>query len=155
MNNPKYIILHTAAKKGDTNVEEITEWHQKRGFRTCGYHYVITKSGLLDFGREESEQGAHCIEMGMNRQSIGICVAGHGNYEPWNEAQIQTLKTLCAFIMSKYSIAASNILGHRETGAPKDCPGKLIDMASIRTDIERYYEISSDLHTDLSPIDKI
>lgn len=155
INTPKYIILHTAAFDGDVNVEIIDEWHRKRGFSSCGYHYVITLHGLLDFGREEHEIGAHCIDMGMNHQSIGICLAGHGNLYGWNEAQMQTLKTLCTFIMSKYNIPAKNIMGHRETGAKKDCPGKLIDMAHIRNEIERYFENTSNMRVDFDNNSKI
>ena len=143
-NRPEYIILHTVAKKGLTELDEITQWHIKRGFRTVGYHYYIRKDGQLDFGRDEDEAGAHCIEQGMNTKSIGICMEGHGNYEPWTTDQIITLRVICLHIMQLYKIPVSNILGHRETGAQKDCPGKLIDMATVRREIETYQRLTNE-----------
>ena len=82
MNAPQYIIVHTVAKKGVTTLAEIDQWHRNRGFTNgFGYHYYIRKDGNLENGRSEHEQGAHCLDMGMNSKSIGICFEGHGNYE--------------------------------------------------------------------------
>jgi hypothetical protein len=92
---PEYIILHTVAKKGLTELSEIDKWHRDRGFTNgVGYHYYIRKDGTLDFGRDEDEAGAHCIEQGMNSKSIGICMEGHGNYEAWTTDQIITLRCI-------------------------------------------------------------
>ena len=42
------IILHCSATRPtmDIGVEEITEWHKQRGFRTIGYHYVIRRDEI-------------------------------------------------------------------------------------------------------------
>lgn len=143
MNQPKYIILHTVAKKGVTTLAEIDTWHRQRGWKGIGYHYYIRKDGTLEFGREETEVGAHCTDMGMNSQSIGICLEGHGNYEHWTIDQLLTLRVACIHLMDKYDIPVTNILGHRETGANKDCPGKLIDMATIRREVEQYKDLTN------------
>jgi N-acetylmuramoyl-L-alanine amidase len=145
MNEPKYIIVHTVAKKGVTTLQEIDQWHKQRGFNSFGYHYYIRKDGQLENGRPEHEQGAHCLDMGMNSKSIGICFEGHGNYEPWTTEQIQTWQVVANHLMQKYSIPITNILGHRETGAKKDCPGKLIDMTKVRNELEAYVLNSNNL----------
>ena len=39
-----------------------------------GYHYVLTRSGELQKGREEDETGAHA--KGYNHKSIGVAMSG-------------------------------------------------------------------------------
>ena len=49
MNKPKYIIVHCSATKVTSNitVEQIVSMHKQRGFNTIGYHYYITKDGVI------------------------------------------------------------------------------------------------------------
>ena len=70
------IIIHCAATKPgmDIGVKEITEWHLARNFSSCGYHWVIRRSGEIERGRSEHIAGAHVA--GANADSIGICVVG-------------------------------------------------------------------------------
>jgi len=145
VNNPQFIIVHTVAKKGVTTLLEIEQWHKDRGFAGFGYHYYIRKDGTLEHGRDERKQGAHCLDLGMNTKSIGICFEGHGNYEPWTTEQINSWQVVANTLMRKYSIPITNILGHRETGANKDCPGKLVNMSKVRNDLELYIQNSSNL----------
>jgi len=70
--------------------------------------------------------------MGMNSKSLGICFAGHGDYHPWTPDQRGAGIGLIQRLMEKYSIPITGVLGHRETGARKTCPGKLIDMDKVR-----------------------
>lgn len=132
MNKPKYIVVHTAAFKGDISESTIDEWHRARGFNEGGYHYFINYDGLVEKGREENEVGAHCRDMGMNRKSIGICFEGHGNLEDWTKEQIAAFLKLAHQVMDKYNIPPTRVIGHRETGAKKDCPGTRIDMGKVR-----------------------
>jgi N-acetylmuramoyl-L-alanine amidase len=146
MNNPEYIIVHTAAA-GDWNLdddseyskdvhidpsaEDIRRFHIKvRGWRDIGYHYVIRKDGTLERGRDERTIGAHT--KGLNANSIGVCFSGHHNRELWTDAQDITFWRLFNDIYTRYSIPVSRTIGHRETGAVTDCPGTRIDMNEIR-----------------------
>jgi len=133
-----HIILHTAAKRGDTSAAEIKRWHtlpkpQGNGWNDIGYHYVIRTDGLLEIGREEHVNGAHCAAGRMNSVSIGICIVGHGDFEVWTKAQEHTLRELVVKLCNKYSIPATNIKGHNEYDNGKTCPGKLIDMDKVRS----------------------
>ena len=68
------IILHcSATREGDdsVDVEVIDRWHKARGWRGCGYHYVILIDGTIQFGRMVDEIGAHVKN--MNKSSIGVC----------------------------------------------------------------------------------
>jgi hypothetical protein len=135
---PKYIILHTAAHGNaqanhDTTAAQIDEWHRARDWRKIGYHYLVRLDGTVEPGRDEDEQGAHCRSMGMNRQSQGICFSGHADFHPWTPGQRDTGLDLVRRLMAKYDIPAENVLGHRETGANKSCPGRLVNMATVRS----------------------
>jgi len=147
VNQPEFIITHTAAKRGLTTPQEIDAWHRDRGFRRLypqrayglkhfGYHYYIHKDGSLLEGRGETEVGAHCRDMGMNRKSIGVCFEGHGDHEVWTPAQWRTFASLFRDLHARHGIPVANVIGHRETGARKTCPGKLVNMAMVRTRLD-------------------
>ena len=136
MNDPKHIIVHTLAFTGDAGVDEVRRWHKERGFADVGYHYIIRRDGTLETGRREHRPGAHCRDMGMNSKSIGVGLEGHGDMEQWTADQWRTFRTLYRFMERKYHIPPHEVLGHRETGAPKTCPGKKIDMDQVRRSLE-------------------
>lgn len=134
--NPEYLIVHTAAFEGEADVETVRQWHLQRGFTDIGYHFYIRRSGLLQEGRSEYIKGAHCRNKGMNSKSLGICFEGHHNVEDWTPEQEFTFESLAKHLMTKYSIPVHNVLGHRETGANKDCPGTRIDMDEVRNKLK-------------------
>lgn len=139
---PTFIIIHTAGYDGDADIVEIDRWHglrnppfNRRGTHTLqhiGYQYYIRRDGTLQKGRAETETGAHCKDKGMNRKSIGICCEGNGDKENFTAAQRATLKSLYREIYGRWQIPVQNVLGHRETGAPKTCPGTQVDMNELR-----------------------
>lgn len=138
MNKPAYIIIHTAAASSNgavvhQSVDVIRNYHvNKLGWRDIGYHYYIESDGQVRKGRPEEQSGAHCKDMGMNSKSIGICCSGHGDIEDFTPAQYESLFNLCEDMMEKYGIGVASVLGHRETGAKKTCPGGKVDMDRIR-----------------------
>jgi len=72
----KEVIVHCSATppRRDVNVDDIRRWHKGRGWSDIGYHFVITRSGLVQNGRPIKFVGAHC--KGRNRRSIGVCLVG-------------------------------------------------------------------------------
>ena len=146
MNNPKYIILHTAAhgkgdKDYDTSAIDIDKWHKERGWRGIGYNFVIRKNGTIERGRDSSISGAHA--KGVNSRSIGICFSGHGDISPLTEKQMKSCMNLCKQLMQKHTITVENVLGHREVNSipgaaktSKTCPGNKVDMGEIRNCLE-------------------
>ena len=148
MNRPEYIIIHTAAFRGDVSAATIDRWHKANGWRSIGYHYVIRKDGTIEQGRGEDEIGAHARQKGMNRKSIGICLSGHGDYESWTAEQWLGLSILFSDIKRRYHIPAQNVLGHRELGAKKTCPGKLVDMDYVRFSLASICDGRLDVHGD-------
>lgn len=118
------IIIHcTATREGDNiSPSQIKEWHLVRGFKTIGYHFVITLDGRTHVTRSLSQVGAHC--KGQNKNSIGICYVGglDRNGKPKDTrtpAQKSTLKRLINVLKQNYPSAS--IHGHNEF-ANKACP---------------------------------
>lgn len=119
------IIVHCSAtpEGKDYTVDQLTEWHRQRGFRTIGYHYVIDLQGTIHTGRSPTMIGAHC--RGHNAHSIGICyiggVARDGRTpkDTRTKAQKRALAHLLQVLHAQYPQATLH--GHREF-ANKACP---------------------------------
>lgn len=139
-NTPQHIIVHTAAAEGDYDISDVRRWHvMGNGYNDVGYHFFIRKNGEVQRGRAEHEVGAHCRDMGMNFKSIGVCFQGHHNRENWTDEQTSSFIQLYRYLWEKYEIHPDAVLGHRETGAPKDCPGTRIDMEWVRKMLAHSY----------------
>lgn len=120
----KEIIVHCTATNEGKNftVDQIRQWHIKRGFGDIGYHYLIYLDGSLHLGRDVDKIGAHTI--GHNAQSIGICYVGgldkNGKAKDTRtDAQRATLLKTLKELKKLYPNAT--IHGHREF-ANKACP---------------------------------
>ena len=74
------IILHCSDSDnvGHDNIDEIRRWHLLKNWLDIGYHFFITKSGELQYGRPLWMEGAHCKE--YNKNSIGICLSGKEDF---------------------------------------------------------------------------
>jgi N-acetylmuramoyl-L-alanine amidase len=134
---PTAIVLHTTAFRGSADIKEIERWHIARGFKKVGYHYYIRRDGKIETGRHETEMGAHCKAGGMNRSSLGVCFEGHGDFEPWTPEQVEAWEALYLSIRLRYKIEPHRVFGHNEFEPNKTCPGKLINMDSVRLDISK------------------
>ena len=118
---------------------------------TIGYHFGVEED------RKENPLGEYVYRLGcslartgyhtkgFNEKAIGICLVGNygGNFdgkdgrEP-TEVQIIMLEKLVKYLMWKFQIPASRVLGHRETykmldkPQEKTCPGTHFDMLKFR-----------------------
>lgn len=123
------IIVHCSASPfGDA--ETIDGWHKKRGFDMIGYQFVILNGyrkkddyiplddGLLESGRPENMQGAHC--KGENANSIGICLIGDHLFS--TQQLLTTLPFLLGQLMERYDLTKKNIYTHRTFNKGKTCP---------------------------------
>ena len=150
---PNYIIVHTAAagyagKCTDCSAKDIDKWHKQNGWRCIGYHGVIRMGGAFEPGRKETETGAHATPptkefADINKHSLGICMSGHGDICPWTNEQKETFLRIVGGWCKKYNIPVENVLGHRELGSNKSCPGSLIDMNGVRKTLHAYLSVTS------------
>lgn len=125
--------MHTAAWPGDPSAEDIRRVHvEENGWDDIGYHFVVRKDGTVEAGRPVYKTGAHCRDMEMNHRSVGICLSGHHDHDVLHGDQLQGLLGLIEDIRNQYNIPAHKVIGHRETGAAKSCPGEKVDMVWLR-----------------------
>jgi hypothetical protein len=130
------VVLHTVGVKGDSSVEGIRDYHVRHnGWADIGYHFVVTKDGTVHPGRALTQAGAHT--QGAN-DTVGVCVTGDGDVEPWTQAQWRGVLGL----LVRLGHAPDRVCGHREaprvfSAAPtsKSCPGRLVDMAEVRAEL--------------------
>lgn len=119
------IIVHCAYTPAsmDVNAATIDKWHREKGWMGIGYHYVITRDGTVELGRDIERSGAHT--KGQNANSIGVCLAGgmnatkNGPEINFTDEQYDALHDLLKALQGKYSDATLH--GHYEF-APKSCP---------------------------------
>jgi N-acetylmuramoyl-L-alanine amidase len=112
-----YMGVHCSATPPsmDIGVKEIDQWHRAKGWKSCGYHNIIRRSGLVEFGRHPLEIGAHVA--GYNSISVGVCLIGGldelgspvNNFGP---EQMDSLKSL--IIMYRKAYPHIEIKGHRD-----------------------------------------
>lgn len=155
----RYIVVHTAADPRehgayDTSIEDIRRWHTARGWEREGYHALIRRDGTVQQGRPLQYQGAHTL--GLNHCSLGVCLSGHGDYEPMTDAQRESLLNLLQNWCTRYNVPAERVIGHREVNtlvdqkvlAPiyrtsKTCPGKKMSMSLIRIALRKLLALRS------------
>lgn len=119
------IIIHCSATKEGVlyRAKDIDEWHRKLGWKGIGYHYVINIDGLIEIGRKEVEIGAHCY--GHNENSIGVCYIGGLDKEGKpkdTRTNMQKASMINLLKGLKRAFPDAKIIGHRDTGAQKECP---------------------------------
>lgn len=135
MRSIKEIFIHCSATGPDTDIgaAEIRNWHLDRGWRGIGYHWVITRSGEVERGRDLDDDGdvaehigAHAL--GHNEHSLGICLVGgldrDGNPDAnYTRAQWASLEMLVANLTEpNHGVAAgARVRGHRDVSS-KACP---------------------------------
>lgn len=142
----KGVVIHhsdtpNATPLADTSAEvqrvsellrDIYRWHtQHNGWRDIGYHFFVSRSGLVFEARRGSAltlkdgllvTGAHCP--GRNSTHVGICM--EGNYQKadlpsslW-ESVVKLISTLS--YIAGFELNRTNVLLHRDVVATA-CPG--------------------------------
>lgn len=108
----------------DVQAKDIDRWHRQKGWLKIGYHFVITRDGTLQKGRDLDEVGAHVA--GHNHNSIGICMVGgtaQDSKEPENnftDAQWAVLGILLSEMQQLFPTA--QVVGHYQLDPKKACP---------------------------------
>lgn len=128
----RQLIIHCSATRPDLDIgaAQIRAMHRDKGWSDIGYHYVIRRDGRVELGRDldkdgdiDEETGAHAF--GWNAESIGICLIGGADAQGRGQANFtrEQMVALAAFLAAKREqYPAARVMGHRDTGAKKDCP---------------------------------
>jgi hypothetical protein len=133
----KYIAVH----RNSTAVSAVglVHWFAKNlhSWGRPGYHIVIEAGGTphqivpLDM----SVPGAY----GFNRSALHVCMLGDFRRHKPTVEQLVTLIEVLAKLRATYNIPVERVKGHSELSvrhAVKFCPGKYIDMGTIRKMLE-------------------
>ena len=127
-----FIVTHCSATPPSMNIgaDEIFSWHTDpapngNGWSDIGYHFVICRDGLLQFGRPLEIAGAHV--RGFNSLSMGVCLVGgvsEKNRAPednFTDEQWECWQYLMHYYGEQYPLAS--FMGHRDFPAvTKACP---------------------------------
>ena len=120
------IVIHCSATRATQRytVDDCRRGHRARGFADIGYHYYITRDGVVHAGRPLYTVGAHAT--GYNSHSIGICYEGILDIRglPCDTRTLEQkdiLSKLIQRLLEDYPQA--KVVGHRDLpGVTKDCP---------------------------------
>ena len=120
------IVVHCSATRATQRytADDCRRDHRARGYADIGYHYYITRDGVVHAGRPLYQQGAHAA--GYNAHSIGVCYEGGLNARDRPEdtrtaGQKDTLQRLLQRLKADYPDA--RVVGHRDLpGVKKACP---------------------------------
>ena len=121
------IVIHCSATRADRSytVDDCRRDHLARGFANIGYHYYITRDGVVHAGRSLHQEGAHV--RGFNKYSIGICYEGGIDPATGRAADTRTpqqkwcMEQLLQRLKTDYP--AARIVGHNDLNPRKECPG--------------------------------
>ena len=112
------IVIHCSATREnqDITIQDIDKWHRARGFKKVGYHFYITKDGVIHIGRTLDEMGAHAKD--YNDNSVGICYEGglDVNGKAADTRTYEQKAALRALVSALRSLIPSivRVVGHRD-----------------------------------------
>ena len=120
------IVIHCSATPQGRSLdfEECRREHiVHRRFKDIGYHFYITRDGLVHAGRPLGQPGAHCRN--HNRHSIGICYEGglDAKAKP-RDTRTGPQKTALRELLRQLKdiFPQALVVGHRDLDPMKECP---------------------------------
>jgi len=128
----KAIVCHVSATRENQSypVEQLTQDHIARGFKTIGYHFYIRRDGTIHKGRPLELIGSHV--QGHNKSTIGICWEGglgkdakprDTRTEEQKKSILYVLEEILHEVKESQAISAIEIKGHRDYSPDKDGDG--------------------------------
>jgi len=123
----KLIVIHCSATRCNIpfTPAQLEECHKAMGMKCTGYHFYITRDGMLHHTRPLEEVGAHA--RGFNLHSIGICYEGGLSPEgiPMDtRTTFQRMALLDLLTILKKLYPNATVKGHYQLSADihKACP---------------------------------
>jgi N-acetylmuramoyl-L-alanine amidase len=114
LRRPNYVIIHHTATN---NIGETLHEFTTPGGREASAHYVIGEDGTVYHMLNDLLRSHHAGESkwgnttDLNSSSIGIELNNNG-YQPFTEAQINSLTILLGRLKAAYKIPDANFIGH-------------------------------------------
>ena len=144
------IYLHTAAHPTWT-MEEVRDYHTRpadqggRGYNDVAYHRGIERDGAVKYGRPDNVMPA--AQAGYNTGSMAVVLLGHGDQQEPTDEQWYAMVRVLAEMCVQYGLDPMQaVKGHREVNQGKTCPGKLVDMDRVRSDVAQLLDLLASTH---------
>ena len=137
LKNIKYIVFHYTGMSSETKaINRLTDVKSK-----VSCHYFIKKNGKIILIVPELFEAWHAgksywkNDESLNKSSIGIEISNKGHdfgYEKFSKDQIYSLVKLSKYLIKKYKIKKSNILGHSDIAYErKKDPGEKFPWSNL------------------------
>jgi N-acetylmuramoyl-L-alanine amidase len=117
--NIKYIVLHYTGMRSESKaLKRLTDDNSN-----VSCHYFIKRNGEIILIVPELYNAWHAgksrwkKDISLNRNSIGVEITNKGHefgYQSYSKKQISSLIKLTKYLIKKYKIKSSNILGHSD-----------------------------------------
>ena len=152
INKPEKIIVHHSAFLQDREqLAQINQWHKEREFPQSrsgyyvGYHYLISRGGIVTRTKDDDEEGAHT--RGENFSSLGVCMEGHFNQQTPTAIQEQILGKLLVELCEVHRLPYIAIYPHRRFSNTACYGNKLnANYAVIVCLKEKISQLTAELH---------
>jgi hypothetical protein len=116
--------VHTEKDSAPAQLRSIQASHMGKGtnWPDIAYHYFIDAKGQIYKGRADEFKGDTRTE--YNPQGfVLVCVLGNFEEQKPNQAQLDALTDMVAYLMQKYQVPIDQVYIHKEL-AKTLCPGK-------------------------------
>ena len=135
----KYIVYHyTGMRSENKAIKRLTELNSN-----VSCHYFIKRNGQIILMVPELYEAWHAgksnwkKDISLNKKSLGIEISNKGHefgYENFSKNQLTSLIKLSKYLIKKYNIKASNILGHSDIAFErKKDPGEKFPWSYLAT----------------------
>ena len=135
----RYIIYHYTGMSSESKaIKRLTDDNSK-----VSCHYFIKKNGQITLIVPELYEAWHAgksiwkNDVSLNKKSIGIEISNKGHefgYENFSKSQIISLIKLSKYLVKKYNIRASKVLGHSDIAFErKKDPGEKFPWSYLAT----------------------
>ena len=147
--NIKYLIYHYTGMSSESKA--IKRLISDSSQVSC--HYFIKRNGSIILMVPEIYEAWHAgksnwkKDKSLNKKSVGIEIVNKGHnfgYESFSKVQINSLTKLSKYLIKKYKIKKSNILGHSDIAYKrKKDPGEKFPWAHLsRKNISQWHNIN-------------
>ena len=135
----KYIVYHyTGMSSENKAIKRLTDLNSN-----VSCHYFIKRNGQIILMVPELYEAWHAgkskwkKDISLNKKSLGIEISNKGHdfgYENFSKAQISSIINLSKYLIKKYNIKYSNILGHSDIAFDrKKDPGEKFPWRHLAT----------------------
>jgi hypothetical protein len=121
----KYLVIHHTVTKHEATPDDIAALHKARGWAGIGYHFVITKDGMVHYVGDVGMARANVLN--KNHLVIGIALVGDFTKHNPSDEQIISAHELCKFFLFSAPPWTNingweDVVGHKELQSTA-CPG--------------------------------